>query len=159
MSILKAIENQFKRMEERRWDKIYYFFDLHETVLYPDYDNKHELRFYPYAKKVLQYLSNREDISISVYTCSYPKEIEKYMKFFKDHGIEFEFINKNPDVENTTYGYYEDKPYFNVLFEDKAGFDAEEDWELVAKHFFKTLDGKIINDIIVNTLNEELDGK
>ena len=135
MSILKAIENQFKRMEERNWDKIYYFFDLHETVLYPDYDNKHPSKFYPYAKEVLQYLSKRKDISISIYTCSYPKEIEQYTRFFRDNGIEFEYINKNPDVDNTSYGYYDDKPYFNVLFEDKAGFDAEEDWKLVAGYF------------------------
>ena len=135
MSILKAIEGQFKRMEEREWDKIYYFFDLHETVLYPDYDNKHPLKMYPYSKEVLQHLSERKDISISIYTCSYPREIERYIKFFNDNGIEFEYINKNPDVENTNYGYYDDKPYFNVLFEDKAGFDAEEDWKLVAGYF------------------------
>ena len=135
MSILKAIENQFQRMEERNWDKIYYFFDLHETVLYPDYDNKHPLKMYPYSKEVLQYLSERKDISISIYTCSYPKEIKKYINFFKENGIEFEYINKNPDVENTNYGYYDDKPYFNVLFEDKAGFDAEEDWFQVAGYF------------------------
>jgi hypothetical protein len=44
-------------------------------------------------------------------------------------------INKNPNVENNAYGYYRDKPYFNVLFEDKAGFDAEEDWLWVAEYF------------------------
>ena len=125
----------FKRMEERDWDKIYYFFDLHETVLYPDYDNKHPLRLYPYAKEVLKYLSDREDISISIYTCSYPREIKKYVKFFKNKGIEFEYTNKNPDVENTSYGFYDDKPYFNVLFEDKAGFDAENDWIKIKEYF------------------------
>lgn len=135
MSIIRAIDNSFKRMKERNWDKVYYFFDLHETVIYPDYDNKHKVRFYPYAKEVLQYLSNRDDISISIYTCSYPKEIEKYMNFFLEHDIEFEYINRNPDVENTLYGYYEDKPYFNVLFEDKAGFDADNDWYKIAMYF------------------------
>jgi len=143
MSIVKAIDRAFERMEQRGWNKIYYFFDLHETVIYADYDNQHEIKFYPYAKEVLQYLSNREDISISIYTCSYPKEIVKYIKFFEEHGIRFEYINKNPDVKNTTYGYYEDKPYFNVLFEDKAGFDANTDWELIAKYFFKTIDGEL----------------
>jgi hypothetical protein len=44
-------------------------------------------------------------------------------------------VNKNPEVKSTTYGYYEDKPYFNVLFEDKAGFDATEDWFLVGNYF------------------------
>ena len=135
MSIIRAIDTQFRRKEGRGWDKIYYFFDLHETVLYPDYDNKHELRFYKYAKEVLQYLSKREDISISIYTCSYPEEIERYIEFFKGHDIHFDFINKNPEAKNTTYGYYRDKPYFNVLFEDKAGFDAENDWVEIAIYF------------------------
>ena len=134
MSIIRAIDNAFKNMESRGWDKIYYFFDLHETVLYPDYSNTEPNRFYPDAKEVLQYLSKRKDISINIYTCSYPKEIQKYYKFFKENGIEFEFVNKNPEVKNTTYGYYEDKPYFNVLFEDKAGFDAENEWTLIKKH-------------------------
>ena len=72
---------------------------------------------------------------MSLYTCSYPKEIQEYINFFKEHDIEFTFINKNPDVENTIYGYYEDKPYFNVLFEDKAGFDAKNDWGDVLMYF------------------------
>ena len=29
------------------------------------------------------------------------------------------------------YNFYDDKPYFNVLFEDKAGFDPLDDWEKV----------------------------
>ena len=70
-----------------------------------------------------------------MFTCSYPQEIQKYVKLFKELNIEFDFINKNPEPNNTSYGYYEDKPYFNVLFEDKAGFDPETDWELVAKYF------------------------
>jgi hypothetical protein len=38
-------------------------------------------------------------------------------------------------VANTTYGYYEDKPYFNALWEDKAGFNAEKDWTSLRKYF------------------------
>jgi len=37
MSITKAFENGFKRMEERGWEQIYVFVDIHSTVLYPDY--------------------------------------------------------------------------------------------------------------------------
>lgn len=128
--------------------------DIHQTVLYPDYDNKQELKFYPYAKEVLQYLSNREDISMGVFTCSYPQEIQKYMKFFEENGIVFEHVNKNTEVDNTAYGYYEDKPYFNVLFEDKAGFDAENDWEEIALYFFKSDGINFVNDEIINTLDK-----
>lgn len=158
MSIIKAIDKSFYNMEIRGWDKIFYFFDLHETVLYPDYDNKSEPKFYPHAKKVLQYLSKRKDISISVYTCSYPQEIQKYIKFFNENDIEFEYINKNPEVKNTTYGYYEDKPYYNVLFEDRAGFDNNEDWALIADYFKLNTDGNqyfdngFFDDNVINTM-------
>jgi hypothetical protein len=135
MSVIKAIDRQFKVMEKRGWDKIFYYFDIHDTILKANYDNDAELEWYPHAKDVLQYLSKRKDIDISLFTCSYPQEIQRYMKFFDEHDIKFKYVNKNPDVKNTTYGYYEDKPYFNVLFEDKAGFDADEDWLLVKEYF------------------------
>ena len=66
-----------------------------------------------------------------LYTCSHEKEIKKYLEYFKENNIHFEFVNKNPDVINQKYGFYDDKPYFNVLFEDKAGFDPLDDWEKV----------------------------
>jgi hypothetical protein len=135
MSIVKAIDRAFNTMEKRGWDSVFYYFDIHETILYPDYNNTDPLKFYPYAKEVLQHLSSRKDVKIALFTCSYPDQIVKYIDFFKEHGIIFEYANKNPDVKNTIYGYYEDKPYFNVLFEDKAGFDAEEDWFEVGKYF------------------------
>lgn len=132
--ILKAIDKAFQEMERKKWDKIYYYFDIHNTILYPDYNNT-TTDFYPYAKEVLQYLSGRKDIVMALYTCSYPEEIERYQKFFKEHNINFTYINKNPDVKNTQYGYYQDKPYFNVLFEDKAGFDPEKDWEKLHTYY------------------------
>jgi len=135
MCIIKAIDKALKNKEKKGWDKIYFYFDIHETILYPDYNNEEPLKFYKHAKEVLQYLSNRSDIELGLFTCSYPQEIKRYRKFFMDNGIIFRYANKNPDVEDTAYGYYEDKPYFNVLFEDKAGFDAENDWILVKNYF------------------------
>lgn len=135
MSIVRAIDKCLTSMEKRGWDKVYFYFDIHETVLYPDYNNVDKLKFYLHAMEVLQYLTQRKEIVIALYTCSYPKEIERYIKFFAEHNIKFEYVNKNPDVKNTNYGFYEDKPYFNVLFEDKAGFDAENDWLLIKQYF------------------------
>lgn len=135
MSIVKAIDKAFETMQKRGWNKVYFYFDIHETILYPDYNNTDPLKFYPFAKEVLQHLSQRDDVAIGLYTCSYPEQICRYLEFFESHNIRFEFANKNPDVKNTTYGYYQDKPYFNVLFEDKAGFDAENDWIIVSEYF------------------------
>jgi hypothetical protein len=134
-SIEKAFDKAFNTMRQRGWDKIYVFLDIHETMLYPDYNNQDPLKFYEHAEEVLQYLSTRKDISLGLLTCSYPDEIKRYLKFFSEHNINFVHVNKNLEVKNTRYGYYEDKPYFNVFFEDKAGFDAHNDWILLKQYF------------------------
>jgi hypothetical protein len=134
-SIINAIEKAFAVKQKRNWDLIYFFFDIHETILYPDYNNTDPKRFYKDADIVLQYLSTRNDVELGLYTCSYPEEIDNYITFFSEHNIKFHHVNENLKVGNTTYGYYEDKPYFNVLWEDKAGFNAEKDWTSLRKYF------------------------
>ena len=56
---------------------------------------------------------------------------KKYLEYFKSCDIHFDYVNKNPEVTNAGYGFYDHKPYFNVLFEDKAGFDPFTDWKKV----------------------------
>jgi hypothetical protein len=126
--IVKAVRRAFKEMDEKKWEYVFFYFDLHHTVLLPDYNNT-TCEFYPDAKEVLQYYSKRGDILMALYTCSYPKEVERYLNFFMKNDIIFKYVNTNPEVPNTAYGCYEHKPYFNVLFEDKAGFDAVTDWK------------------------------
>lgn len=143
-SIVKAIEKQhFEAMDRHEsWDFTYWAFDLHGTIIIPNYDSDNIPReFYPYAKEVLQMLSKREDVVMYVYTCSHPHEQKKYVDYFKEEGIDFKYVNENPEVktEPEGYGYYEAKPYFNVLFEDKAGFDPETDW-LPVKLFLEMKD-------------------
>jgi len=42
-------------------------------------------------------------------------------------GIKFYYINKNTEVKSyQAYGYYEDKPYYNIMIDDKAGVMPEE---------------------------------
>jgi len=135
MSIIHSIERAFEDKKSKKWDLLYFYFDIHETIFYPDYENNKEQRFYKHAIEVLQYLSNRDDIMLGLYTCSYPREILEYQKIFKSNNINFKHVNKNPEVENTKYGFFEMKPYFNVLFENKAGFNAETDWILLKNYF------------------------
>jgi len=61
-----------------------------------------------------------------MYTCSHPHEIQQYLDFFEKNNISFKYVNENPEVVDGAYGYYQDKFYFNVLFEDKAGFETKE---------------------------------
>ena len=75
-----------------------------------------------------------------LFTSSYPDEIEKYIETFTDDGIRFKYVNENPEISDTTgcFGYYYKKPYFNVLFDDKAGFFPLTDWKPIYRYFKKT---------------------
>jgi len=135
MSILKAIAiNHFENKEKRGWDKTFWFFDIHGTILKPNYKYGNTPKdFYPYAKETLQFLSKLPDVCMVIYTCSHQHEIEEYLELFKQFDIQFQYVNENPEVltEKDGYGCYDKKPYMNVLFEDKSGFDPESDWKLV----------------------------
>jgi len=131
MGILKAFDNAFQKKRERGWEKIYVFVDIHETILKPTYTDSSEKCFYKLAKETLQILSNRKDISLGLYTCSYPEEIQDYLEYFIENGIHFEHINSNLEEGNNKYACFSEKPYFNVLLDDKAGFDPEEDWRKI----------------------------
>lgn len=127
--ITKAMQKAFDLAKERSWEKTYQAFDIHETIIIPNYKyGDIPTEFYLFAKEVMQTISNREDICLIMYTYSHPNEIKEYLKLFEENGIKFEYINRNPEVQSEGYGYYEDKLYFNVLFEDKTGFDVNNDW-------------------------------
>lgn len=125
------IDKMFHHAFEKEWYKTYWAFDIHGVILKPNYRKDHlHAEFYPYAKETLQLLSKRDDIVMILYTSSYSTEIEFYLKIFEENDIYFKYINENPDIDSTkgNFGFYEKKFYFNVLFEDKAGFDPDFDW-------------------------------
>lgn len=141
-SIIQAIETSFKVKNERNWDKIYYVFDVHGTIVRPNYEKDNICKeFYPYAKEVLEILSKRDDIVMIMYTCSHPYEIDQYVEYFKSNNIIFDYINENPEIKDSEYGCFDKKPYMNVLLDDKSGFNAETDW--IAIHLF-LLENKMV---------------
>ena len=138
MSIISSIKRSYKAAKRKNWDTVYWAFDIHETIIVPNYQlGNIPKEFYPHAKETMQMISKRKDIDLILYTCSHPNEIKKYLSFFKKLGIKFKFVNENPDVHNASYGCYDKKFYFNVLFEDKGGFDAKTDWLKVKKFLIK----------------------
>jgi hypothetical protein len=128
------IKKMFAHSFEKQWLETYWAFDVHGVILYPNHrKNQFSATFYPWAKETLQLISKRPDIVMIMFTSSYPAEINYYNNVFKYYGIDFKYINENPDIDSTkgNFGFYEKKFYFNVLFEDKAGFTPEEDWKPV----------------------------
>jgi len=128
----KYIHKMFGISFKKEWYETYWAFDLHGTIIKPSYkptDDK--FVFYPFAKEVMQILTNRDDVKLIMWTSSYPNEIEYYDNELIQNDIHFDQINENPNISsnNGNFGFYEKKFYFNILFDDKAVFDPETDWQ------------------------------
>ena len=142
--IVDWISKMFEHAFAKEWYETYWAFDVHGVILQPNYRKDHfHADFYPYAKECLQILSKRKDIVLIMFSSSYPSEIEYYSKVFEDNDIHFKYINENPEIDSTkgNFGFYEKKFYFNVLFEDKAGFNPTTEWKSVYRllnHYEKT---------------------
>ena len=131
MSITKSFEGAFKRMKERNWEKIYVLVDIHDTVFEACYHNKEEYKWYPFAKEALDIMSHAQQISLILWTSTYKNIIDEYIGYFKANGIRFDYINRNIETKNTSLSCFDEKTYFNVGIDDKFGFEAETDWEIV----------------------------
>ena len=132
-SLLKWIEKMFDHAEKRQWYETYWLFDVHGVISRPDYRKN--------VKETLQFITkNRPDIIMILFTSSYPDEIKVYMDTFAKDGIHFKYVNENPEISDAkgTFGCYDKKPYYNVLFEDKSGFDPEIDWKPIYEYFLNS---------------------
>lgn len=138
MDLIKAIDNSIYNAKNRVWDTIYWAIDLHGTISEFNYSNENLLpKYYPYAKEVLQRLSKNPSVKLILYSCSYAENCYQIVHLMKKDGVIFDYINENPEVKNTEYGDYRKKLYFNILLEDKAGFEPDLDWEILNNHMNK----------------------
>ena len=129
MSLKNHILRTYEKKIQRNWDTIYWAVDIHDTCVAANYKSGEiPTQFFEHAERVLRRISDRPDSKLILFTCSHPHEIDQYLKFFSDKGIIFNYTNENPEAENTSYGFYEKKFYCQILLDDKAGFDATEDW-------------------------------
>lgn len=135
-SIVKAVDRTYKWVTEHsppdNKAQTYWAIDLHSTVLKPDYQSKDIAKEpYPYALEVLRILSESPDDTLIMFTSSKVDMTNKYKIFFLLRGIAFKYLNSNPEVKTQPdgHGCFDDKFYFNVMLEDKAGFDPETDWK------------------------------
>lgn len=139
--IMNRVKLLFEHAEQKQWYETYWAIDVHGTITIPDYRKIVKVaEYYPYAKETLQLMSSRDDMILIMATSSYPEEIEIYNNQFKNDGILFKYINENPEISNErgSFGYYKNKYYFNVLFEDKAGFNPTRDWKFLYQYFSTT---------------------
>lgn len=135
MSLQNAIIKARETAISRGWDKIFVAIDLHDTIIPSSYVLENTLSFYNGAKGALQMMSADPEVCLILFTSSFPENLKSVYKLFEENHINFEYFNCNPEVANTDNGNFTDKFYYNVLLEDKAGFDPAQDWFVVTESF------------------------
>lgn len=131
MNIVRSFETAFKRMKEKGWDKIYILVDIHDTVFEATYSKDEYYRWFPYAKEALHLMSINPRMSLILWSSSYTDAIEKYIDTFEKSKIHFDMVNVNKETEDNELSCFAQKTYFNVGIDDKFGFDARVDWEMI----------------------------
>ena len=130
--MLQQIKKLLSKAQRLQWYETYWIFDLHGTLIKPSHNHDlSQIEWYSYAKECLQILSKRDDIKLILWTSSYPHELVHFLNEFKSSDIRFSYINKNPEINSKHFGWYEEKFYFDLMFEDKAGFNPEEFKEIL----------------------------
>jgi hypothetical protein len=74
-----------------------------------------------------------EHIVLILFTSSHDEYVKEYLDIFKQLGVYFKYHNENPECPSTDIGDFSRKFYFNVLLDDKAGFDPLNDWGKIRK--------------------------
>ena len=135
-----VIQNAFKEKKEKNWEKLYWAIDLHHTVITGTYNRFNTgATIYPYAKEVLDFLYNHNEHRTILWTSSHNDAIKDILQRF---DLKFHFINKNEEVPSNSLCNFDTKLYFNILLDDKAGFDGTTGWldiktELIKQKIWK----------------------
>lgn len=123
------IKRTFELKPLRKWDTLYVLIDVHGVIIPGSWHKANDFRFISEdCLPVLQWFTKRKDIKLILWTSSYTSEIVGIIEWLQKHGITVDYVNRNPECQNTTYADFEHKPYFNILIDDKAGFEPKTDW-------------------------------
>lgn len=135
--ISDAIKSAFSKKNVRGWDRwprMYWAIDLHDVIIPGTYTRDNAGRhFYPKSKEVLQWLTDRKDMCIILYTSSHEDAIADIVKWLALNDIKVDYVNCNPECTDTNLCSFSGKFYFDVMLEDKAGFLGWTDWEEIKK--------------------------
>lgn len=128
-TITQMYETALETKKRKGWDRIYIIVDLHETVLLPTWSVDRSNVFYPNARRCLRLLSTMKEVVLILWSSSSVSNNVEYQRFFQKEGVDFKYINSNPEVESTEYADFDTKLYMNMIIDDKGGFEPERDWE------------------------------
>lgn len=123
------INETWKQKINKKWDKLYWAIDLHNTVITGVY-NKFNIgcELYPYAKEVLDYIYLHNTHTSILWTSSYDDAVDDVLRNF---NLKFNYMHSNPECKSTELCNFDNKFYFNFLLDDKALFDPMKDWKII----------------------------
>ena len=129
------IKRTFELIPVRKWDTIYVLIDVHGTIIPGSWHRKNEFKFISEdCAEVLRWFTKRKDIKLILWTSSREQEIDEIvMWLWAFHDIGIDYVNENPEAKETEYAVFGQKPYFNILIDDKAGFEPEKDWAAIKR--------------------------
>ena len=134
--IANAVRNAFIKKLKRGWSpwpRMFWAVDLHDVIIPGTYTlNNEGKQPFPYAVEVLQWLTNRKDMGIILFTSGHFEPTLNIRKWLsKEYDIVFDFVNKNPECPDNELCCFKGKFYFDIMLEDKAGFDGMSDWKTI----------------------------
>lgn len=134
MSIQKGISRAYNVAMERDHEMIFWCVDLHGTVLESNYSSD-SFTFLNAEDTVpaLQAISALPETRIILWSGIIDADRNQVVKLFNDNGIRVDWVNENPAVPSSGTGNFEQKFYFSILVDDKAGF-CPTDWPRAAEH-------------------------
>ena len=132
MNIIKAIKIAERKKKERGYEFIYWCIDVHGVILTPTYNLNNECATsYPYCLETLQLLSDDSEQKLILWSSSYGPALQGVREWLTKRDITIHYVNENPDYKLTDLCDFTHKMYFDVLLDDKAGFEAETDWKII----------------------------
>jgi hypothetical protein len=124
------LKKTFEDYKTKGWDRIFVLLDAHGTII-PSGTHDSFSFINPQCKEVLQWMSNRPEFRLILWTSSHPEEVFKLGDWLEEHKIDIDYINKNPEAKDTTRACFMWKPYYNMVIDDRAGFEPETDWAVI----------------------------
>ncbi len=142
------IKRQFAQMKEKGWTKLYWSCDIHDCLIKGTYTKFNEgKQLYPGAEEVLKWLTNRKDMCLILWSSSHPSPIMEMYRWLKEKGVVANYINENPECQSNELCNFQEKFYFSILLDDKAGFEGETDWLAIKQELIDigewSKDGKV----------------
>ena len=172
-NIREIFEDTLTKNHECGYDTLYVALDVHGTIFKPskktmlEYGDgaekpsevvynigvRDEFEFYPDAEECLQILSANPKVKLLLWTSTYWQA--NTLRLLKEHGIEIYAINGNRDFSHSKYADFSTKFFFDILLDDKAGFDAEHDWTELLKLLKDMKRNEYLDKMLGNNDNQE----